>query len=339
KEDFKRLNQSRITNGEREFANPRNAAAGSIRLLDSRISAERKLQFFAYDVRTEDTSSSLHLLNLHTHRMDYLKELGFSTSPERKIIHAGNLHESWMFYEEVEQKRDGLPFEIDGLVAKAVMDEIREMLGYAERAPKWAVAWKFEAEETQTTLLDIEYEVGRTGAITPVALLNPVELAGVMVSRASLHNFDYIKDNDFYLKDTVIIKRAGDLIPFVVRSLLEKRPIDATPIQEPKQCPVCGQDTVRDKTQGQEDTRILRCANLVCSGRLQSRLKYFVSKAGLDIEGFGNKIVELLFQKGFLGTPEKQYYDLLSSVFTLYQREQELLNLEGLGEKSVRQLL
>ncbi|MGL4676874.1 MAG: NAD-dependent DNA ligase LigA [Brevinema sp.] len=339
KEDFKRLNQLRTAQGEKEFANPRNAAAGSIRLLDSRISAERKLQFFAYDVRTEDTNSSLHLLNLHTHRMDYLKELGFSISPERKIVHAGNLHESLIFYEEIERKRDALPFEIDGLVAKAVMDEIRDMLGYADRAPKWAVAWKFEAEEAETKMLGIEYEVGRTGAITPVVLLEPIELAGVIVSRASLHNFDYIKDNNFYLKDTVIIKRAGDVIPFVVQSVLEKRPENAMPIVEPKQCPICAQDTVRDKIQGQEDARILRCPNLSCPGRLKARLKYFVSKSGLDIEGFGNKIVELLFQEGFLGTPENHYYDLFASVFTLYKHEQRLLQLEGLGEKSVRQLL
>ncbi len=339
KEDFRALNKARVAKGEKEFANPRNAAAGSVRLLDSRQSAERNLTFFAYDVRSEDQDSPFSLLNLHTHRMDAIKEYGFDISPERKIIHAGNSHEAEMFYNDIELRRESLPFEIDGLVGKAVMDEIREQLGYADRTPKWAIAWKFEAEEAQTKLTNIEFEVGRTGALTPVALLEPVDLAGVTVSRASLHNFDYIRDNDFYIGDTVVIKRAGDVIPFVVRSILDKRPESAIQIVEPTHCPICNHETTRDKIQGDENARVLRCSNLSCPGRLKSRLKYFVSKSGLDIEGFGNKIVELLFDKGFLGTPENDYCDLFSSIFTLKQHEQELLKIEGLGEKSVAQLL
>ncbi len=310
-----------------------------MRLLDSRQSAARNLTFFAYDCRTEDRDSSFSLLNLHTHRMDALKEYGFSISPERKIVHAGNSHEAEMFYKDIELRRDSLPFEIDGLVGKAVMDEVRDQLGFADRVPKWAIAWKFEAEEAQTILENIEYEVGRTGALTPVALLTPVDLAGVTVSRASLHNFDYIKDNDFYIGDTVVIKRAGDVIPFVVRPVLEKRPQTATQIIEPTHCPICHHETTRDKIQGDETARVLRCSNLACVGRLKSRLKYFVSKSGLDIEGFGNKIVEILFDKGFLGTPEKDYCDIFSSVFTLESHKSELLQIEGLGEKSVTQLL
>lgn len=339
KNEFKALNLQRVQQGEKEFANPRNAAAGSIRLLDSRMAAKRKLKFFVYDSRTEDTNSSFSFLNLHTHRMDALKEWGFSTSPTRKIIHAGNLHEATMFYDEVQRNREDLPFEIDGLVAKAVMDEIREQLGYAERAPKWAIAWKFEAEEVQTKLIKIDFEVGRTGALTPVAILEPVDLAGVTISKATLHNFDYIKENNFYIGDTVVVKRAGDVIPFVVCPILDKRPADAQEIIEPEFCPVCQHHTMKEKIQGNEMARILRCSNISCEGRLKSRLKYFISKSGLDIEGFGNKIVEQLFDHGFLGSKDNSYYDLLASVFLLSNHKEAILQLEGFGEKSVNQLL
>ena len=339
KEDFEKLNKERAAKDEKVFANPRNAAAGSVRLLDSKQTAMRKLQFFAYDCKTTDTDSSLSLLNLHTHRMDYLAEIGFSISPERKIIHSGNTHEAGMFYEEVVKRREDLPFEIDGLVAKVVMDEIRDVLGYADRAPKWAIAWKFEAEETQTLLLDVEYEVGRTGAITPVAILEAVELAGVTISRASLHNFDYIKENDFRINDTVIIKRAGDVIPFVVKPILEKRPSDSQVIIELQECPVCGSVTVRDKIIGEEQARVLRCSNITCVGIMKARLKYFVSRAGLNIDGFGEKIVETLFDKGFLGSPTNDYVDSFADIFKLEQRKEELFQLEGFGEKSITQLL
>ena len=339
KDDFKELNKNKMIKGEKVFANPRNAAAGSVRLLDSKQSATRKLQFYAYDCKTKDTNSSLILMNLHTHRMDYLKELGFSISPERKIIHAGNIHEAEMFYNEIVQKRDQLPFEIDGLVAKVIMDEIKDVLGYSDRAPKWAIAWKFEAEEIQTILLDIEYEVGRTGAITPVAILQPVELAGVVISRASLHNFDYIKDNDFRINDTVIIKRAGDVIPFVVKFVLEQRPANTQMIVEPELCPICKAKTVRDKIIGDEQARVLRCSDIACVGILKARLKYFVSKSGLNIDGFGDKIVEVLFDKGFLGSSENNYIDSFANIFKLEQHKEELFQLEGFGEKSITQLL
>ena len=339
KENFIELNKERAAKGEKIFANPRNAAAGSVRLLDSKQTAMRKLQFYAYDCKTTDTDSSLSLLNLHTHRMDYLAEIGFSISPERKIIHSGNTHEAGMFYDTVVAKRDDLAFEIDGLVAKVVMDEIRDVLGYADRAPKWAIAWKFEAEETQTQLLDVEYEVGRTGAITPVAILEAVELAGVTISRASLHNFDYIKENDFRINDTVIIKRAGDVIPFVVKSVLENRPANAQAIKEPPNCPVCGSITVRDKIIGEEHARVLRCSNITCVGIVKARLRYFVSRAGLNIDGFGEKIVEILFDKGFLGSSMNEYVDSFAAIFKLEQYKEELLQLEGFGEKSITQLL
>ena len=339
KENFEELNKERIAKDEKPFANPRNAAAGSVRLLDSKETAMRKLQFYAYDCKTTDMTSSLRLLNLHTHRMDYLTEIGFSISPERKIIHSGNTHEAGMFYDEIVKRREDLPFEIDGLVAKVVMDEIRDVLGYADRAPKWAIAWKFEAEETQTLLLNVEYEVGRTGAITPVAILEAVELAGVTISRASLHNFDYIKEHDFRINDTVVIKRAGDVIPFVVKPILEKRPKDSKGIIEPNECPSCGSPTVRDRIKGEEQARVLRCSSITCMGVMKARLKFFVSRAGLNIDGFGEKFVETLFDKGFLGSPTNEYVDSFASIFKLEQRKEELFKLEGFGEKSITQLL
>ncbi|MGL4394753.1 MAG: NAD-dependent DNA ligase LigA [Brevinema sp.] len=339
KEEFQKLNEQRKARGEKEFSNPRNAAAGSVRLLDSRQTAERNLFFFAYDCRTDEKNSEIAMTNTHTMRMDIIKDYGFSISPDRKIIHPGNVHEAFQYYHSVVEKRSSLPFDIDGLVVKAVMDETREELGYSERAPKWAIAWKFEAEETETTLLNIEYEVGRTGALTPVALLDPVDLAGVKISRATLHNFDYISENDFRVGDTVVIKRAGDVIPFVVRSVIEKRPEDTEPILEPKSCPICGQTPERDRTLAEEEARVLRCVNTSCQGRMKARLKYFISKQGLDIDGFGDRLVDVLFDKGFLGSVEKQYTDSFAAVFNLKNHREDLIALEGLGAKSIEGLL
>lgn len=343
KKDFLELNNQRRANNEREFANPRNAAAGSIRLLDSRQSAGRKLFFYAYDAKTEDKSSIIGIINTHTERINALKKLGFTVSPVLKIIHPGNLHEAYEFYRETEKNRKDLPYEIDGIVAKAVMDEVREILGFAERFPKWAIAWKFEAEETQTKLLNVEYEVGRTGAITPVAILEPVDLSGAMISRASLHNFDYITEHDFRIGDTVVVKRAGDVIPYIVRSIMEDRTSSTRTIEEPKKCPVCGSLTVRDTVKTNDDdrqhTRVIRCPDPACPGRVKARIRYFVSKQGLDIEGFGDRVVEELFNKGLLGSPIFQYTDSLAAIFTLYKHKEKLISLEGFGEKSIDMLL
>ncbi|MGL4562613.1 MAG: NAD-dependent DNA ligase LigA [Brevinema sp.] len=339
KEEFQKLNQQRQAKGEKEFANPRNAAAGSIRLLDSRQTAQRNLFFYAYDCRTEDKLSDIGLINAHTSRMDLIQSMGFQISPERKIVDPGTLHQAFEYYQSIIAKRSSLPFEIDGLVAKAILDETREELGYSERTPKWAIAWKFEAEETQTTLLDVEYEVGRTGALTPVAILEAVELAGVTISRASLHNFDYIAENDFRKGDIVIVKRAGDVIPFVVRPVIEKRPASAEKIVEPKQCPICGRMPERDKTALDEETRVLRCVNTSCRGSIKARLKYFVSKQGLDIDGFGDRLVDILFDQGFLGSPENSYIDSFAAVFKLKEHRDVLIAIDGFGEKSIETLL
>ncbi|MGL4367772.1 MAG: NAD-dependent DNA ligase LigA [Brevinemataceae bacterium] len=339
KKDFEELNYLRKLKGEKEFANPRNAAAGSIRLLDSRQSADRKLLFFAYDCKTEDLDSELIHLNLHTHRMDALKDMGFSISPNRKIIHPGNLHEAHLFYQDTLEKRAELPFEIDGLVAKAAMDEIRELLGYSDRSPKWSIAWKFEAEETQTKILDVVYEVGRTGALTPVAILQPIELSGITITRATLHNFDYIIENDFRIGDTVVIKRAGDVIPFVVRPILEERTELCRVITEPIHCPVCGVPPERDIINNKEYARIIRCPNPSCKGRIKARLKYFVSKQGLDINGFGDRVVDILFDAGFLGSETQNYTDCFAAIFELENHKDQLVQMDGFGEKSISVLL
>jgi len=339
KDDFLKLNEKRKQNNEKEFTNPRNAAAGSIRLLDSHQTAERKLSFFAYDCKTEDKNSNIGILNLHTHRMDELEKMGFAISPLRKIIHPGNLHEAYEYHKIINEKRKELPFDIDGVVAKTVMDEVRDVLGYAERFPKWAIAWKFEAEENQTILKNIEYEAGRTGALTPVAILEPIELSGVIVSRATLNNFDYIIERDFRVGDTVVIKRAGDVIPFVVRSILELRPQNSEIMIEPSNCPVCNTPTEKSITNANEEARVLRCPNNACEGRLAARLRYFVSKQGLDIEGFGDRVVNTLFSEGLLGSKEYLYIDALAAIFKLKDHKEKLLTLEGFGEKSVNQLL
>ncbi|MGL5721641.1 MAG: NAD-dependent DNA ligase LigA [Brevinema sp.] len=340
KKDFDAINADRIEKGEKPFANPRNAAAGSLRLLDSRKTAERRLLFYAYDCRPNGNDSTISLLNTHTMRMDELQKMGFTICPERKIIHPGNSHEAYQYYKEVAARRDEIPYQIDGLVAKVVMDEIREILGFAERFPKWAIAWKFEAEEATTELLSVEYEIGRTGVLTPVANLTAVDLAGVVVSRATLHNFEYISQNDFRIGDTVVIKRAGDVIPQIVRYLPEKRPSYAVPLSAPEACPSCGAPPVRELLRDNESSeKALRCPNALCPARIQARLKYFVSKQGLDIEGFGDRQIEEFFDRGFLGTKDIAYTDIFASVFKLEKYRTQLLGLDGFGEKSVTTLL
>ncbi|MGL5254903.1 MAG: NAD-dependent DNA ligase LigA [Brevinema sp.] len=339
KKDFEAINADRKERGEKLFANPRNAAAGSLRLLDSRKTAERRLLFYAYDCRSEDVAA-ISQLNAHTMRIDELQKLGFTICPERKVIHAGNLHEAYQYYRDVVTRRDEIPYQIDGLVVKVITDEIREILGFAERFPKWAIAWKFEAEEATTELLSVEYEIGRTGVLTPVANLTAVDLGGVVVSRATLHNYEYIAQNDFRIGDTVVIKRAGDVIPQIIRYVPEKRPNYTVPLVAPSACPFCGAPPVKELLRDNESSeKALRCPNALCPARMQARLKYFVSKQGLDIEGLGDRQIEEFFDRGFLGSKEIAFTDIFSSVFKLEKYRSQLLSLDGFGEKSVNTLL
>lgn len=321
KADFFALNNEQESLNKKTFANPRNAAAGSLRQLDPSITASRKLSVFAYTVGF----TSEELWTTHAELLEHLKQWGFPVSPEIQLCH--NDDELLAYYRQMGEKRAALSYDIDGVVYKINRMDYQRRLGFISRAPRWAIAHKFPPMQAQTILKKIRVQVGRTGALTPVADLEPVNVGGVMVSHATLHNADEIERKDIREADTVIIQRAGDVIPQIVAVLKDKRPSNSQPFEFPKQCPICHSHVARDP----DEAAHYCTGGLICSKQAVERLKHFVSRDALDIEGLGKKNIEAFFEKGWIKTP--------IDVFYLKERHGEaLLNTEGWGEKSVQNL-
>lgn len=316
KADFAALNQTQEEQGGKVFANPRNAAAGSIRQLNSAVTASRPLQFMAYGVGRVEWPEGVAGWRTQEELMNGLKALGFKIPDNVKL--ASTPEDVAAYYEHLQETRETLPYEIDGVVAKLNNLAGQQELGFTARAPRWALALKFPAHQAETLLRKISIQVGRTGVLTPVAELEPVSLAGVTVSRATLHNEDEIRAKDLYEGDTVIVQRAGDVIPEVVRPVLEKRSPDAQPFVFPSHCPAC-----RSEVKRLPGEVAWRCVNLSCPAMLSERMVYFASKAGLDIEGLGRKWVEQFVSDGLIGNP--------ADFFTL--TTDAIINYDRMGEK------
>ncbi|WP_318616393.1 NAD-dependent DNA ligase LigA [Sporosarcina sp. YIM B06819] len=319
KKSFVQLNNKRDEAGEELFANPRNAAAGSLRQLDPKIAASRNLAVFIYSIAGD---GSAYGQDSHSESLNKLDSLGFETNKERQ--HCATIEEVLAFIEKWTAIRSDLNYEIDGIVVKVDNFEDQEQLGFTAKSPKWAIAYKFPAEEVVTTLLDIELSVGRTGVVTPTAILEPVLVAGSTVGRASLHNEDLIKEKDIRIGDTVIIRKAGDIIPEVVAPIIEKRRGDEVPYEMPENCPVCDSELIRI-----EGEVALRCVNPQCPAQIKEAIIHFVSRNAMNIEGIGERVVGQLYEANLV-------HDV-SDLYTL-TREQ-LIELERMGEKSVSNLL
>jgi len=318
--DFADLNRRQEEAGEKVFANPRNAAAGSIRQLDPKVAASRPLRFLGYGIGRVEWAASSGKWVTQQAVMDGLKELGFAIPPEAKLCESSR--EVADYFEELMAQREGLPFEIDGVVAKVNDREMQGALGYTSRAPRWALALKFPAYQTKTRLNSIRIQVGRTGVLTPVAELEPVELAGVVVSKATLHNKGYIEERDFRVGDTVLIQRAGDVIPQVLSVDLDQRSESVKKYEFSMQCPVC-------ESAAEEDGEAVRCTNPTCPAKTVQRIIHFVSKAGLDMEGVGRKWVQKLAEEGVLTSP--------ADLFEL--KKTDLLKYERMGDKSAENFM
>ena len=311
---FDQVNQARQENGEPEFANPRNAAAGTLRQLDTAVVAKRNLATFLYQEASPSTRDS------QEKGLKYLEQLGFVVNPKR--ILAENIDEIWNFIQEVGQERENLPYDIDGVVIKVNDLASQEELGFTVKAPKWAVAYKFPAEEKEAQLLSVDWTVGRTGVVTPTANLTPVQLAGTTVSRASLHNVDYIAEKDIRKDDTVIVYKAGDIIPAVLRVVESKR-VSEEKLDIPTNCPSCNSDLLHF-----EDEVALRCINPRCPAQIMEGLIHFASRDAMNITGLGPSIVEKLFAA-----------NLVKDVADIYRlQEEDFLLLEGVKEKSAAKL-
>ena len=328
--DFAALNAAQEKSGGKIFANPRNAAAGSLRQLDSSITAQRPLKFFAYawgaaSKLPADTQAGI---------VDAFKRWGLPVNPLTRICKSAD--ELLTYYRDIDAKRASLGYDIDGVVYKVNRLDYQERLGFVSRAPRWAIAHKFAAERATTVLRDIEIQVGRTGALTPVAKLEPVTVGGVVVSNATLHNEDEIARKDIRIGDTVVVQRAGDVIPQIVQVVLDKRPKSSKPYKYPDVCPACGSHAVRDTDEktGVADV-VRRCTGgLICPAQAKERLKHFVSRNALDIEGLGGEKIEFLFDDARIKTP--------ADIFTLKVRDAEhaapLQSLKGFGKTSVQKL-
>ena len=311
---FDQVNQARQENGESEFANPRNAAAGTLRQLDTAVVAKRNLATFLYQEASPSTRDSQEKVLKH------LEQLGFVVNPKR--ILAENIDEIWNFIQEVGEERDNLPYDIDGVVIKVNDLAGQEELGFTVKAPKWAVAYKFPAEEKEAKLLSVDWTVGRTGVVTPTANLTPVQLAGTTVSRATLHNVDYIAEKDIRKDDTVIVYKAGDIIPAVLRVVESKR-VSEEKLDIPTNCPSCDSDLLHF-----EDEVALRCINPRCPAQIMEGLIHFASRDAMNITGLGPSIVEKLFAA-----------NLVKDVADIYRlQEEDFLLLEGVKEKSAAKL-
>ena len=317
---FERLNKHALELGEKTFANPRNAAAGSLRQLDPNITSKRPLAFNAYSI---GIAEGINLPNTHYARLQWLKSVGIPINPEIRLCNGAE--EVLAFYHDMQNKRALLGYDIDGTVLKINDIELQNELGFISKAPRWAIAYKFPAQEELTVLNDVEFQVGRTGAITPVAKLKPVFVAGVTVSNATLHNGDEIARLNLAIGDTVVVRRAGDVIPQIIGVLHERRPADAKPIIFPHNCPVCGSQIVRI-----EGEAVARCTGgLFCAAQRKESLKHFVSRKAMDIDGVGGKLIEQLVERELIRTPA----DLFKLDLTT------LMQLERMGEKSAKNAL
>lgn len=318
RDDFQRLNAERGAKGEGLFANPRNAAAGSLRQLDPKITAGRPLDIFLYGVG----GGVSHAYKTHKEALDYVRDLGLKINPHSRICYG--IDEVLAYVEEWSKKRTELPYEIDGIVIKVNDLALQESLGVTSHSPRWAIAYKFPAEQVITRVTDIEVQVGRTGALTPLAHLEPVFVSGSTVSRATLHNEDIVKDRDIRIGDYVVLQKAGDIIPEIVRSLPERRTGDEVPFVMVKECPVCAGEVVRIPGEA-----VTRCINPHCPAQRLERLIHFASRGAMDIDGLGPAVIGQLVEAGFVDTPA-DFYAL---------SREDLLSLERFGEKSADNLL
>ncbi|NVK36752.1 MAG: NAD-dependent DNA ligase LigA [Gammaproteobacteria bacterium] len=320
KKGFEAFNEKARANDEKLFVNPRNAAAGSLRQLDPKITASRPLEFCCYSLGRVDGAD---LPNTHSAILNLFSRWGFKINPEMKVVNG--IEGCLEYYDNLAQKRNDLAYEIDGIVFKVDDINFQQQLGFVSRAPRWAIAHKFPAQEEMTLLKDVEFQVGRTGAITPVARLEPVFVGGVTVSNATLHNMDEIQRLDVCIGDTVIIRRAGDVIPQIVSVVQEKRPQDAKSIVFPKSCPVCESHVERI-----EGEAVSRCSGgLVCAAQRKEAIKHFASRKAMDIDGLGDKLVEQLVDEGLI----ESFLDLYSLKLA------DVANLERMAEKSAQNLL
>lgn len=318
--DFAKLNQTQLDKGDKLFANPRNAAAGSLRQLDSSITAERTLSFFAYGI-----GEVVGELRQETFAGVNAQLRGFGLpiyTIDNTVVGVDGLLK---FYEQILEQRDGLPFDIDGVVYKVNDVALQNQLGFVARSPRWAIAHKFPAQEMTTTVLDIDVQVGRTGAITPVARLAPVEVGGVVVSNATLHNEDEIRRKDVRIGDTVVVRRAGDVIPEVVMSIIEQRPMDAREFVMPTRCPEC--DSVIMREEGESAARCT--GGLICPAQVKQSLMHFASRRAINMDGLGDKLIEQMVDVGLVKTPDDLYGLTM----------EKLVVLERMAEKSARNVL
>ncbi len=319
KKSFTNLNKVRAEQGEELFANPRNAAAGSLRQLDPKIAAKRNLSTFIYAI---GGSGEDYGLASHSDALDYLDQLGFTTNHERKKCQT--IEEVFAYIQEWTEKRPNLIYEIDGIVVKVDRYDQQQELGNTVKAPRWSIAYKFPAEEVMTKVLDIDLTVGRTGVVTPTAILEPVQVAGTTVQRATLHNENIIREKDIRIGDAVIIRKAGDIIPEVKQVLFDQRPEGLEPFTMPTHCPACGSELVRI-----DDEVALRCVNPSCFAQVAEGLSHFVSRNAMNIEGIGERVVSQLLREGLVKD--------VSDLYTL--NKEELIALERMGEKSAQNLL
>lgn len=318
KKSFAELNEQRQLNGEEPFANPRNAAAGSLRQLDPRVTRSRKLSTFMYNVADIDDLQS----DTQSGMLEELKDLGFTINPDYKV--ARSMADIDAYVDQYKDLRDSLPYGIDGIVIKVNSLTLQRSLGATVKVPRWAIAYKFPPEEVETVVRDIEWTVGRTGVVTPTAVMDPVTLAGSTVSRASLHNPDYLQEKDIRVGDTVKLHKAGDIIPEISQFIPEKRPQKSAAYEIPTQCPSCGSTLVH-----LDEEVALRCINPQCPAQLQEGLTHFASRDAMNIDGLGPKIIAQLFQK-----------QMLNDVAGLYELTfDQLVTLDKFGEKSANKLL
>ena len=318
KKDFEEINKIQEEQDQPLYANPRNLAAGSLRQLDSKLTAKRPLDIFIFNL--EDINSKQ--FKTHSESLEYLKQLGFHVSPEFKVFKT--MDEIIEYIKYWTEHREDLGFGIDGMVIKINNLAQREQMGYTAKSPRWAIAYKFPAERKETKLLDIVVEVGRTGTITPTAVLEPIRLAGTTVSRATLHNEDYINEKDIKINDTVLVQKAGDIIPQVVEVIKEKRTGEEIEFKMPEECPVCGEPTVR-----LEGEAAVKCINISCPAQIRRGIIHFASREAMDIDGLGESIITLLFKQ-----------DLIKDISDLYYLKKEQISvLERMGDKSATNLI
>ena len=321
REVFSRLNSAREAEGKALFANPRNAAAGSLRQLDPKVTASRALDIFVFNLQSGSLYSDGHMCDSHTEMLDRLAELGFHVIGNREKLSSADEIEAYIG--KLGEARDSLAYDIDGVVIKADSFDVRRRLGEGTNTPKWAAAYKFPPEEKQTKLLDITVAVGRTGVLTPTAVLEPVRLAGTTVSRATLHNLDFIREKDIMLGDTVTLRKAGDIIPEIVCAHREKRDGSEREFVMPATCPSCGEPVFRD------DEAAVRCTNASCPAQLLRSIEHFASKDAMNIDGLGPRIVELLLRE-----------QLITDVADLYSlKAEDIAGLDRMGEKSAANLV